>query len=86
MSNRKKLMNHIGPAIHDGGPGKVANYQPVYCHTCCVLAKRAAITGNEAEPVLPCITWEIQVYNNMPVSVPICQIHLAAEKQSSLIT
>jgi hypothetical protein len=90
MSNhpRKVKMNHVGPAINNGGPGKAANYQPVYCHVCCVLAKRAAMAEENPPDVYPMITFEIQIVpgTGMPVSVPVCGVHLAADKPSSLIT
>lgn len=52
--------------------------QVIYCLNCCVLAKRAQDEGkgDDFPGVLPAVTFEIQTFNNMPVSVPICGMHL----------
>lgn len=81
MSNTKH--SQYLPNMTLGGP---ANNQVTFCHPCSVLAKRAALAGNDAQGVYPCITWEIQVYQGFPVSVPVCQEHLAVEQKSALIT
>ena len=83
MSNRP----HLHPSDNGSPLATVPNQQIIYCHTCSVLAKRAAEQEDKEFPgVLPAITFEIQIYNNMPVSVPICGMHLAVGKESQLVT
>lgn len=67
---------------------KPLNYsQEIYCLNCCVLAKEADEKGDMEFPgILPALTFEVQVFNNMPVSVPVCGMHLRTNNSSKLVT
>lgn len=58
----------------DSSPFHLASEQKIYCHTCCVLAKKAGKKENLGVGLA--VTWEIQLYQNMPVAIPICGMHL----------